>query len=83
MRAGMATSEDSMQKKIRNPTTGKVPVMLLAGGRDVEAGAVSFRFLDGSQVNGVPRADAVRIITDWVRGRRNEQPSGENIGELS
>ncbi|MGO1991783.1 MAG: threonine--tRNA ligase [Corynebacterium sp.] len=83
IRAAVDTSDDRMQKKIRNHTTGKVPFMLLAGGRDVEAGAVSFRFLDGTQVNGVPKDDAVRIITDWVRSRRNEQPSGDNIGELS
>ena len=49
-----------MQKKIFNHTAQKVPFMLLAGERDVEAGAVSFRFRDGTQVNGVPVADAVR-----------------------
>lgn len=49
IRAEVDTSDDRMQKKIRNHTTGKVPFMLLAGARDVEADAVSFRFLDGSQ----------------------------------
>ncbi|MGO1949093.1 MAG: His/Gly/Thr/Pro-type tRNA ligase C-terminal domain-containing protein, partial [Mycobacteriaceae bacterium] len=82
IRAAVDTSDDRMQKKIRNHTTGKVPFMLLAGGRDVEAGAVSFRFLDGSQVNGVPKEDAVRIIAEWVRARRNEQPDGDNIAAL-
>ncbi len=43
-----------MQKKIRNHTTAKVPFQLLAGEKDVSAGAVSFRFRDGTQVNGVP-----------------------------
>jgi threonyl-tRNA synthetase len=56
--------------------------MLLVGGRDVEAGAVSFRFLDGTQVNGVPKEDAVRIITEWVSSRRNDQPSGESVDAL-
>ncbi len=80
IRADVDTSDDRMQKKIRNHTTGKVPFMLLAGARDVEAGAVSFRFLDGTQVNGVPVDKAVEVIEGWVRERRNEQPSEENIG---
>ncbi|SKY44732.1 threonine--tRNA ligase [Mycobacteroides abscessus subsp. abscessus] len=53
--------------------------MLLAGERDVEAGAVSFRFRDGTQVNGVPVADAVRIIDEWISARRNESPTKELI----
>ena len=53
--------------------------MLLAGGRDVEAEAVSFRFLDGTQINGVPVAEAVDLIADWVGERINEQPSEEAI----
>ena len=79
IRAEVDTSDDRMQKKIRNHTTGKVPFMLLAGARDQEAGAVSFRFLDGSQVNGVPADKAVDIITSWVRSRKNEQPSKDTI----
>ena len=75
IRAEVDTSDDRMQKKIRNHTTGKIPFMLLAGARDVEADAVSFRFLDGTQVNGVPVAEAVELIEAWVRDRVNEQPS--------
>ncbi|MEY4981728.1 MAG: threonine--tRNA ligase, partial [Actinomycetota bacterium] len=57
-------SDDRMQKKIRNHTTAKVPFMLIAGGQDAESGAVSFRFRDGSQENGVPVAEAIdRILT--------------------
>lgn len=82
IRAEVDTSDDRMQKKIRNHTTGKVPFMLLVGGRDVEANAVSFRFLDGTQVNGVPREDALRIISTWIAERRNEQPSSELIQPL-
>ncbi|MBD0861430.1 threonine--tRNA ligase [Gordonia sp. zg691] len=77
IRAEVDYSDDRMQKKIRNHTTGKVPFMLLAGERDVEAGAVSFRFRDGTQVNGVPVADAVAAITEWVSSRRNESPTKE------
>ena len=82
VRAEVDTSDERMQKKIRTHTTGRVPFMLLAGARDVEADAVSFRFLDGTQVNGVPRETAVRIITDWVRARRNDQPSEATVAEL-
>ena len=66
IRAEVDNSDDRMQKKIRTHTTGKVPFMLLAGERDVEANAVSFRFLDGSQINGVPVDDAVQTITEWI-----------------
>lgn len=79
IRADVDTSDDRMQKKIRNHTTGKVPFMLLAGGRDVESDAVSFRFLDGTQVNGVPVDEAVSLIADWITQRNNEQPSEEPI----
>ncbi|MCQ9351512.1 threonine--tRNA ligase [Corynebacterium sp. 153RC1] len=81
IRATVDTSDDRMQKKIRNHTTGKVPFMLLAGARDVEAGAVSFRFLDGTQVNGVPTDKAVELIASWVAQRNNEQPTEENVQE--
>lgn len=80
IRAEVDYSDDRMQKKIRNHTTGKVPFMLLAGERDVEAGAVSFRFRDGSQVNGVDVADAVEQIAQWVASRRNESPSASLFG---
>ena len=79
IRAEVDYSDDRMQKKIRTHTTGKVPFMLLAGERDVEAGAVSFRFRDGTQVNGVPVDDAVRVIDDWISARRNESPTKELI----
>jgi threonyl-tRNA synthetase len=57
-------SDDRMQKKIRNHTMNKVPFMLIAGEEDQKAGAVSFRFRDGSQENGIPVAQAIeRILT--------------------
>jgi threonyl-tRNA synthetase len=75
-------SDDRMQKKIRTHTTQKVPFMLLAGERDVEAGAVSFRFRDGTQVNGVPVAQAVATIVGWVTRRENASPTAELVAEL-
>ncbi|GAA2850306.1 threonine--tRNA ligase [Microbacterium arabinogalactanolyticum] len=62
VRAEVDHSDDRMQKKIRNHTTAKVPVILIAGEQDRTAGTVSFRFRDGSQENGVPIADAVARI---------------------
>lgn len=82
VRASVDTSDDRMQKKIRNHTTGKVPFMLLAGARDVEANAVSFRFLDGTQVNEVPVDKAIDVITQWISSRNNEQPSEETVKKL-
>lgn len=55
-------SDDRMQKKIRNHTLNKVPFMLIAGEEDQKAGAVSFRFRDGSQENGIPVKDAIARI---------------------
>ena len=63
VRVTVDDSDDRMQKKIRNHTKDRVPFMLIAGEDDRAAGAVSFRFRDGSQENGIPVADAVaRII---------------------
>ncbi|MBB5954254.1 threonyl-tRNA synthetase [Saccharothrix tamanrassetensis] len=79
IRVEVDSSDDRMQKKIRNHTTQKVPFMLLAGGKDVESGAVSFRFRDGTQINGVPVARAVETIVDWVTRRENASPTAELV----
>ena len=70
LRAEVDTGDDRMQKKIRNAQKQKVPYMLLAGDDDVAAGAVSFRYRDGSQKNGVPLDDAVAEIAQAVAQRR-------------
>ena len=69
IRAELDTSDDRFGKKIRNASKEKVPFVLIAGGEDVEAGAVSFRFRDGTQENGVPVAAAVERIVAAVRDR--------------
>ena len=79
IRAEVDGSDDRMAKKIVNHTNQKVPFMLLAGDRDVEAGAVSFRFGDRSQINGVPRERAVAAIRNWIEARRNDCPTAELI----
>ncbi|WP_425343258.1 threonine--tRNA ligase [Microbacterium esteraromaticum] len=66
VRADVDHSDDRMQKKIRNHTTAKVPLILIAGEQDRAAGTVSFRFRDGSQENGVPIADAVSRIRSAI-----------------
>jgi threonyl-tRNA synthetase len=75
IRVAVDAGDDRMQKKIRTHTLQKVPFLLLAGARDAEAGAVSFRFRDGSQVNGVPVESAVTALVDWVRRRENASPA--------
>jgi len=62
-------SDERMQKKIRNAQTQKVPFMVLAGDKDVEAGAVSFRYRSGEQENGVSLDAAVDKIVTAVRDR--------------
>ncbi|MDQ6873559.1 MAG: threonine--tRNA ligase [Actinomycetota bacterium] len=70
IRVDVDSSDDRMQKKIRNAQRQKVPYMLLAGDEDVAAGAVSFRFRDGSQRNGVPIDEAIGQIAEAVAERR-------------
>jgi threonyl-tRNA synthetase len=77
IRVEIDDSDDRMQKKIRTASKQKIPFVLLAGATDAEAGAVSFRFRDGSQRNGVPVAEAVQQIADWVAARANADPSAE------
>ena len=69
IRVEVDTSDDRMQKKIRNAQRQKVPYMLLAGDDDVAAGAVSFRYRSGEQKNGVPVVDAIAEITGAVASR--------------
>ncbi|MET7995367.1 threonine--tRNA ligase [Amycolatopsis sp. NPDC005232] len=82
IRAEVDASDDRMQKKIRTHTTQKVPFLLLAGAKDAEAGAVSFRFRDGGQINGVSVDTAVDAIAEWVAGRENASPSAEAVEKI-
>jgi threonyl-tRNA synthetase len=79
VRVEVDSSDDRMAKKIVNHTNQKVPFMLLAGDRDVEAGAVSFRFGDRSQINGIPRDEAVAAIVGWIGDRENAAPTADLI----
>jgi len=79
IRVEVDAGDDRMQKKIRTHTLQKVPFLLLAGARDVEAGAVSFRFRDGTQANGVPVDEAVTELVAWVRRRENTSPTADTF----
>jgi threonyl-tRNA synthetase len=69
LRVEIDDSDDRMQKKIRNAQLQKVPFMMIAGDDDVEAGAVSFRYRDGRQDNGVPVDEAIARVAQAVADR--------------
>ena len=78
VRVEIDLSDDRFGKKIRNASKEKVPFTLIAGGEDVEAGAISFRYRDGSQHNQVPVDEAVAHIVDVIKRRVND-PAGEKL----
>jgi threonyl-tRNA synthetase len=69
LRFEVDASSDRMQKKIRNAQKSKVPYMVIAGDEDIANGAVSFRYRDGSQKNGIPVEDALAEIAKAVEDR--------------
>jgi threonyl-tRNA synthetase len=69
IRVEVDDSDDRMQKKIRNAQLQKVPFMVIAGDDDMEAGAVSFRYRDGRQDNGVPVAEAIERVAAAIASR--------------
>ena len=70
IRVEIDTSDDRFPKKIRTAQKSKVPFMLIAGEDDRSAGAVSFRYRDGSQKNGVPIAEAITEIVEAIESRK-------------
>ncbi|WP_026461033.1 threonine--tRNA ligase [Schaalia suimastitidis] len=79
IRAEVDLSDDRFGKKIRNASKDKVPFTLIAGGEDAEAGAVSFRFRDGSQLNGIAIDEAVERIVRHVEARCNHDKFADMI----
>ena len=69
VRIEVDTADDRMQKKIRTAQKSKVPFMLIAGDDDVAAGAVSFRYRDGTQKNGVGVEEAIDEIVATIASR--------------
>lgn len=78
IRVDVDHSDDRFGKKIRNAAKEKIPFTLIAGGDDVAASAISFRYRDGHQENGIPLGQAVDHICDVV-ARRVNSPEGERI----
>jgi threonyl-tRNA synthetase len=70
VRVELDRSDNRMQKKIRDHTLAKVPLILLAGERDVAQKTVSFRYRDGEQENDIPLAKALEMITSAIREKR-------------
>ena len=70
VRVEVDTSDDRMQKKIRNAERVKVPYILIAGAEDAAANAVSFRYRDRRQKNGIPIDAAISEITGDIAARR-------------
>lgn len=69
IRTELDASDDRFPKKIRNASKSKVPFTLIAGDEDRAAGAVSFRYRDGSQKNGVPVDEAIELVQQAIRDR--------------
>ncbi|TRZ72530.1 MAG: threonine--tRNA ligase [Streptomycetaceae bacterium] len=69
IRAELDSSDDRMQKKVRNAQLQKIPFMVIAGEEDQVAKAVSFRYRNGEQKNGIPIADAIAQIKKIVSDR--------------
>lgn len=69
VRAAIDLSDERMQKKIRNHTKDKIPFQLIAGGEDRDSGSVSFRYRDGSQVNGVKVTEAIELIRAAIENK--------------
>ncbi|CAN1508832.1 ThrS Threonyl-tRNA synthetase [Candidatus Nanopelagicaceae bacterium] len=70
IRAELDSSDDRMQKKVRNAQMQKIPFMIIAGEEDMNAGAVSFRYRNGDQKNGIAIADAIAEIKQTVAERK-------------
>ena len=70
IRAELDASDDRMQKKVRNAQMQKIPYMIIAGEEDMKAGAISFRYRNGDQKNGIPIGDAIAEIAATASERR-------------
>ena len=70
IRVEVDASDDRMQKKVRNAQMQKVPYMLIAGEEDMNSGAVSFRYRNGEQKNGIPIAQAIKEILETISTRK-------------
>lgn len=70
IRADIDTSDDRMQKKVRNAQLEKIPFMLIAGDEDMSAKAVSFRYRNGEQKNQIPIQQAIDEVLAAIKDRK-------------
>jgi threonyl-tRNA synthetase len=70
IRADIDTSDDRMQKKVRNAQVEKIPFMMIAGDEDQKLKAVSFRYRNGEQKNQIPIGDAITEVLTAISDRR-------------
>ena len=69
IRAELDASDDRMQKKVRNAQVEKIPYMIIAGEEDKNKAAISFRYRNGEQKNGVPIKAAIEEILKTIQNR--------------
>ena len=62
LRAELDAASETLNKRIRQAQTQKVPYMLIAGDREVEAGKVAIRQRSGDQLDPLSVAAAVELI---------------------
>jgi len=69
IRAEVDDSNNRMNNKIRAAQGQKIPYMLVAGDRDIEAGAVSVRLRTEEQLGGMAIDDFIALITPIIATR--------------
>ena len=69
IRVDIDKSDDRMQKKIRNAQMEKIPYMMIAGEEDQKNGAISFRYRNGEQKNGIPIDEAIKEVLSAIKNR--------------
>jgi threonyl-tRNA synthetase len=70
VRSALDDRNEKMQRKIAEAQTQKVPYMVVAGGRDEEAGTVSVRLRSGEQLPPMPPAEFVSRVLDDIRRKQ-------------
>ena len=70
IRADIDTSDDRMQKKVRNAQLEKIPFMMIAGDEDKAVNAVSFRYRNGEQKNQIPIKQAIEEVLQAIADRK-------------
>jgi threonyl-tRNA synthetase len=70
IRIDIDSSDDRMQKKVRNAQLEKIPFMMIAGDEDMALNAVSFRYRNGEQKNQIPIKVAIEEVLAAIKDRK-------------